>query len=150
MVEKTILIDTREQQPFNFGQIPVFVKTLKTGDYSILGFENEISIERKSIPDLVQTLTRGHQRFKKEIQRSMQMNYFAILIEGSAYGLLTNQWQGSQHTKVSGQTIFKILCTIHHKYKIPFFFAERHIAPSLINTLFDSYLNSKNSIKKES
>ena len=47
-----ILIDTREQRPYKF-DIDTVTGTLTTGDYSICGLENYISIERKTIDDLI-------------------------------------------------------------------------------------------------
>ena len=41
-----IIIDTREQQPWTFRR--PLVTTLKTGDYSVIGFEDVICIERKA------------------------------------------------------------------------------------------------------
>jgi ERCC4-type nuclease len=45
-----ILIDTREQIPFNFSRYGVQTETdaLPVGDYSIPGFEDRVAIERKS------------------------------------------------------------------------------------------------------
>ncbi len=42
----TIVIDSREQRPYQFpGAV---VKTLPTGDYSIVGLTDRVAIERKS------------------------------------------------------------------------------------------------------
>jgi ERCC4-type nuclease len=49
MKEMTIVIDTREQRPFTFENISprpeIVISTLKTGDYSLLGCEDDICIE---------------------------------------------------------------------------------------------------------
>lgn len=42
-----IIIDTREQQPWNFPEHTTAIKKLDTGDYSIEGLENILCIERK-------------------------------------------------------------------------------------------------------
>jgi len=54
----TILVDTREQEPFLFKSYPCWAKRqcLKTGDYSIAGFEELVSVERKSKKDLYTSL----------------------------------------------------------------------------------------------
>jgi len=61
----TVAFDTREQLPFSFQQIHMdrkraFVmtqkRTLQTGDYSIVGYEDRLCVERKSLEDLYHTL----------------------------------------------------------------------------------------------
>ena len=74
-----IAIDTREQLPYVF-DCETELKTLKTGDYSLVGGEHLISIERKSADDLVGSLTAGRERFEKELHRGMALQYFALLL----------------------------------------------------------------------
>lgn len=102
-----VIIDTREQSPFRFTgfradakhkirisrnpdqfkipelHIPTITKTLKTGDYSISGFESEICVERKSLSDLYGTLGGGRDRFERELERMSSMRYAAIVIESN-------------------------------------------------------------------
>jgi len=59
-----ILIDTREQQPYDF-DTPFEMGTIPIGDYSIRGLENHIAIERKELNDLISCLTTGRERFEK-------------------------------------------------------------------------------------
>ena len=40
----TIIVDTREQDPLTFANLPPERRTLPTGDYSVLGFERDFSI----------------------------------------------------------------------------------------------------------
>ena len=54
----TVLVDTREQNPFNFSRFDgwfagVEKKALKLGDYSIAGWEELCVVERKDLSDLV-------------------------------------------------------------------------------------------------
>lgn len=59
----TIIEDTREQTPLTAWPEFVAVKngTLHTGDYSILGWENCFSIERKSLSDFAGTMMGGYE-----------------------------------------------------------------------------------------
>ena len=88
----TIAYDTREQLPFSFQNVRIdrkkaFVmtqrRTLPTGDYSIVGLEDKICIERKSLPDLYQTLGKGRECFMSELKRMQMMDYSAVVIEAS-------------------------------------------------------------------
>ncbi|MDE2097140.1 MAG: ERCC4 domain-containing protein, partial [Patescibacteria group bacterium] len=55
--------------------------TLKSGDYSLLGFENRIAIERKSLSDLFSTLGQGRDRFHRELERLAATDYqFAAVV----------------------------------------------------------------------
>lgn len=77
-----IVIDTREQRPLPFKpDQPCRRATLKTGDYSISGFEDCFTVERKSLPDLVQTLTRGRARFVNELERMKPYKFKGLVIE---------------------------------------------------------------------
>lgn len=43
----TIIVDTREQQPWTFDNYTTASKKLDTGDYSIDGLQHVLAIERK-------------------------------------------------------------------------------------------------------
>ena len=102
----TVIIDTREQAAFRFlnfladakhkrkvkGEdcwytprlfIPTEVGTLRTGDYSIQGFETRIAVERKSLSDLFGTLGAGRDRFVRELERMATMEVAAVVIEAN-------------------------------------------------------------------
>ena len=83
----TIIEDSREQNPLNLGDIrgvEVVRQGLKTGDYSLVGHEDEICFERKSVPDLVGTLIGGHERFLREMDRMKDFQVKYILVEHTA------------------------------------------------------------------
>lgn len=82
-----IIEDSREQSPLDFGGmrgISSVRQGLKTGDYSIQGYEDKICFERKSVADLVGTLIRGHERFLREMERMKNFEVKYILVEHSA------------------------------------------------------------------
>lgn len=83
----TIIEDTREQTPLDFTGyrgVESVRSGLKTGDYSVQGYEDKICFERKSIPDLVGTLIGGHERFLREMDRMKDYEEKYILVEHSA------------------------------------------------------------------
>ena len=82
----TIIVDTREGAPFTFAgmfensersyrprKVAVEHQGLPTGDYSLKGFTNRVTIERKSLPDLMGSLAGKEgvrrDRFKREHER---------------------------------------------------------------------------------
>jgi ERCC4-type nuclease len=90
LVPFTIAVDTREQLPYQFDEVrinrrKVFVwtsiKTLHTGDYSIVGYENKVCVERKTLEDLYYTLIHGRERFVRELERMQEFDRSMIVIE---------------------------------------------------------------------
>lgn len=124
----TVVIDTREQAPFRFQTfisdskhkvrisrnpdvyklrplyIPTEVSTLKTGDYSIQGFESEICVERKSLSDLYGTLGGGRDRFIRELERMSQMTVAAVVIEANCDYALQNP---PRNSKLAPKSVFR-------------------------------------------
>lgn len=82
----TLILDTREQDGLDFSKfrdVDVARQGLKTGDYSIKGYEDAICFERKSVQDLVGTLIGGHERFLREMERMKDFEIKYILVEHS-------------------------------------------------------------------
>lgn len=82
--EIVITTDTREQLTLDFTKfrgVSSVRGTLKTGDYSIQGYDDTICFERKSVQDLVGTLTSGHTRFLREMERMRSFKAKYILVE---------------------------------------------------------------------
>lgn len=88
----TVIIDTREQTPYSFkwcdAHVPTERKALCAGDYSLVGHEKRISIERKTHADAFGSLGRGRRRFRREIEILSQFEYSAIIIECSLQSFL--------------------------------------------------------------
>ena len=146
-----IVIDTREQSPLTFMKSSVVEgsvrKTLKTGDYSIEGMEHLIAIERKSPMDLFQTMGRGNKRFQRELARTINFDYFAILVECSYMDVIKKNFPNSHRTKMRGNVVMDILFTLKFKYGIDVIFAhDRSEATAIIRQTFKTYLANKEKI----
>lgn len=66
----TLLVDTREQNPFNFSRFEgwfagIEKKALRLGDYSVAGLEDTCVVERKDLSDLVHSCTVERNAFIK-------------------------------------------------------------------------------------
>jgi ERCC4-type nuclease len=76
----TIVIDTREQQPWFVDEEHVVAKKLNTGDYSIEGLEDILAIERKkSIAEIANNITES--RFIDVLKRMNNFKYKFMLLE---------------------------------------------------------------------
>lgn len=83
----TIIIDTREQQPWGFEEYVVAHKKLDTGDYSIEGLQDIFAIERKkSINEIANNIVEP--RFKDVLARMGQLKYSFFLLEFSMTDVL--------------------------------------------------------------
>ena len=72
-----VVIDSREQHPLSFSSaVQTEVAALPIGDYSIKGLEDDVVIERKSLGDLLGSITHERERFGKEL-RKMRAARFA-------------------------------------------------------------------------
>jgi ERCC4-type nuclease len=111
-----VAIDQREKLPYAFASIvsdasegrrPVEVATtpafLPSGDYSIVGHEPAIAIERKSLADLYGTLGQHRDRFERELVRLAGMAWAAVVVEAEWSEVL----QGSEHSQLDPKTIYR-------------------------------------------
>lgn len=131
--------DTREQTPLDFKDIEGIEKIeevgLPYGDYTAIchGCPVPIVFERKGFGDLWGTMTSGHDRFKRELQRAKDDNVKLILIIEGSY---TDVWNGFERSKVDGQTMLKKLATMYVKYDLEYIFCEsrRVMARRIVDT----------------
>jgi len=146
----TILIDSREQNPYNFKGEITKVTTIKTGDYSIevigQSLQTEIAIERKSLNDFVGSITSGRERFEKEIVRAKELKYFAIIIECD--------WEDIEnHRYESKMPVNSVLGTITGwsvKYNIPIIVGgKRNRCEDIVKRLLLAYLRYKDKDSKK-
>lgn len=144
-----ILIDSREQRPYEFAGRQVEVKGLKTGDYSVdydgEDLSHKVAIERKSLDDFVGSITTNRERFVKELERAKDLEFFAIVIEGSWDDIDAHRYTSLASPKSITGTILS--WTV--KYNIPIILAgTRQRAEQIVVNYLDAYLRYK-SIKKE-
>lgn len=115
----TIVQDSREQTPLSFHEfrgVETVRSGLKTGDYSIEGYEDQITFERKSVQDLVGTLIGGHQRFLKEMERMQTFKAKYILIEHTPTILFQYCMKHGWEKKFN--TIIQSLLAYAHHYQV--------------------------------
>jgi len=146
-----IIVDTREQVPlFKKG---VVVKKIDTGDYSFIDdgkdYSNEFAIEFKMPCDIFGTISKGHERFNKELDRAQDLKYFAIVIAASRSSLNNKSFEGGYFIrKMKGPVLLKIIDTIHMKRNIPIFMCNgRNEAKSQIKGLITAYLKQNDKTK---
>ena len=140
----TIAVDTREQRPYEFpGAV---VMTLPTGDYSLIGLEDRVAIERKSKADAYGSLGQGRARFRREWERLAALDYAAVVIEDSLPGFL----QRPAHSKMSPVSAVGTLLAWSVRYRVPVFFAgDRAHAQALTGKLLMMYAKYHGEVRSE-
>jgi DNA excision repair protein ERCC-4 len=90
-----VVVDSREQTPLEFRRLASRVGTLATGDYSFVGGEDDFAVERKSIADLVGSLTAGRDRFLRELQRMQAFPFRRLLIVGQESDIVARRYRSN-------------------------------------------------------
>ncbi len=115
-----IVIDTREQEPYAFHpeRAAVVRRALPAGDYSVDGLEGRVAVERKSLDDLVRTLIRDRERFRRELLALSDYEAACVVVEGSLSDVLTKRYRTGAHPfSVLGAVVSIIL-----DHRVPVFF----------------------------
>ena len=147
-----IYIDTREQKPLVFKNVPTERRTLKFGDYA---FSDEkmtckCYIERKSLADFIGSLRPDNlERFRREIERAGEADaYLIVLIDQDINHALSFDYLRNKHskerifkeTKVTPQFIMRKVRKLIQEYPfIQFLFVEgRKESVRVIEKVFKS------------
>jgi ERCC4-type nuclease len=124
-----ILIDTREQLPFSFERFPNWIaserrETLSVADYSVEGMENLIALERKSLADLIGTLTQNRNRFFTMCEKMTNYKWRALIVEAS-YEDIKSPY-ASEFTNAHPNGISGSLDALEAKFGIPIIYTSQH------------------------
>ena len=133
----TIIQDTREQNPWEFSpKVDVEVRTLGVGDYSLKGFTERIVIERKSMSDLMGSMTHGRERFKRELRRMQSYNLAVLVVEGSWQDIIL----GNYRSRMSPASAVGTIVSFIWKYGVmPVLAGTREHAALVAETILRQY-----------
>ncbi len=140
--EYFVVADTREQTPLtplleDCGH-HVISSTLKTGDYSVKGYEDFVAIERKSLDDLVGSLTNGRQRFERELSRGCRLERFCVVVEAPYSDILDKKYRSKAHpASITGS-----IKAFEWRYRCRFYFCnDRYEASRTISRLLHLFVS---------
>ena len=130
-----IKVDSREQLPYEF-ENPSEVGTVSIGDYSIVGLESHIAIERKKLNDLIGCLAAGRERFERELFKGRGLDYFGLVIECSLSDLVNGNYKSEMNPKSAIQSLIDFSV----RYRLPVWFCEsRKYAQRVTESLLVKY-----------
>jgi ERCC4-type nuclease len=125
-----VLIDTREQSPFDFSRFPNWIagekrQKLDAGDYSIQGMENVLALERKSLSDLITTLIQHRLRFFKMCEQLAQYLWRALLVEAS-YEDIKSPYDEECNTMAHPNAVSGTLDALEARFGIPVIYTSQY------------------------
>jgi len=135
LLRPVLIQDSREQKGYgDLFESEYVVDALSVGDYSVVGMTHLISVERKSLQDLLQSLTHERTRFERELARSRALQRFYVVLECSAVNLLQGRFEGK--SQANPRAIWESICCFSVRY-CPFLFATNrwagaHLTESLL------------------
>jgi len=116
----TIVIDTREQEPYSFDSrlVAALRRALPAGDYSVEGLEERVAVERKSLDDFVSTVIHARRRFREELRKLTRYRAACVVVEASVADVLLQRYRGAAHPNaVVGSALSIVL-----DFGVPVFF----------------------------
>lgn len=136
----TILVDQREKAPYRFtgfkanknefGHTSDIHHTLdvdtkrihiKTGDYTIEGHRDLVTVERKSLPDLYGSVGKNRDRFEAEYERMSKIKNSVVVIEASFSDVC---FRPPEPSRMNPRAVIHTLTGWWMKHGVPFFVAD--------------------------
>lgn len=155
--------DTREQSPYAFQgigwdasdgggpgktlTIETVRGTLRSGDYSLVGYESRVAVERKSLADWYGTLGKGRDRFERELERLRSYDFAAVVIEASLTEMATAP---PEFTQLNPKTVYRTFVAWQVRYPVKFIPCDgRRLAEITTFRLLERFLREEMTTKKE-
>lgn len=111
-----VVIDTREQTPLEFLRLPSQRGNLFSGDYSAVGLELLLAVERKTCGDFISCcMNSNRDRFEHELARLRGMKFRRLVIVGTRSEIEAGQYRSNITPKAALAT----LETFQIRYDIP-------------------------------
>jgi ERCC4-type nuclease len=120
-----LMVDTREQLPL-FDPIPrglcIVRDTVPVGDYSILGFQDRICVERKMESDFFTYIGRDRDATVRKLERMAAMDFAALVVEADEYDL----YNPSVPTKMTREHVRGFMRCVRVRYGIHLYCNSSH------------------------
>jgi DNA excision repair protein ERCC-4 len=147
-----IVVDTREQTPWTFeGQGATLVRAkLTAGDYSVVGLERRVAVERKSLDDWCGTVLRERTRFYKELELLRAYDFRCVIIEAGVREIM----EGRYKSQVRPESVLGFIAEISVCQAVPVYLggsrAEAQLLAGALLRMADKKLRGLPEPTKES
>ena len=112
----TVIIDSREQFPFDLTPMCSITEGLATGDYSVRGLEEVVAVERKELGDLISCIGPGRERFKRELQRMKAYPERCVVVEATWADLA----EGKYRSRLNPESATSTVASWIGQFQVPF------------------------------
>lgn len=122
-----IVVDSREQEPYSFNPelVTAIRRALPAGDYSIVGLEHTVAVERKTLDDFVGTVIRSRPRFYRELRRLGSYVRACVVVEANLADVIGGKYRGDANP----QAVLGSALAIAVDFGVPVYFcSNRQIA----------------------
>lgn len=138
-----VIVDSREQLPLDFSRwegVAIEISGLPVGDYALRGLETKAAIERKSIDDLVGSLSSGRDRFETELMKARGYDLFVIVVEASMDDVVQHRYR----SRMLPASVLQSLFTYQARYGVPTLWAgSREGAAYAVKSQLEKYLRER-------
>ncbi|MCY3019477.1 MAG: hypothetical protein NTW87_10685 [Planctomycetota bacterium] len=127
-----VIVDTREKTSFLFQELGNWIagverRNLKVGDYSVVGMETLLALERKSLTDLISTLMQHRASFFASCEQLAQFRWKALLVEAT-YEDIKSPYDEDLCTQAHPNAVSGSLDALEARFGIPVIYASRNRA----------------------
>jgi ERCC4-type nuclease len=167
----TILVDTAEQQPFEFkglradasqgGQllsVPTRLQSLgrhpnSLGDYSMDGWFGVVAVERKAVSDFQGTILGwdgSRDRFMCELENLSALAAPMVVVEGSLHECLTvPEHRSTKDPETNAKILLRTVLGMFQDFHVPFLFCDsRRLAEIATFRFFERFWRKRESERK--
>jgi DNA excision repair protein ERCC-4 len=137
----TVIIDSAEHMGYTFGRFTNWFsgtirKRLPAGDYTLLGMEKEIAVERKTLPDLVNSIIQERGNFISRCEKLSSFKKKCFVIEGTLSSLKTPYAESQAHPNA----VLGSIIAAQERWDIPVHFLDNFLlAEEFVASMLSKY-----------
>jgi len=128
-----VAVDSREVDPVPITRLKTIRKGLYTGDYALAQAEWAAAIERKTVSDLVGSISHDRERFERELVRLRGYPFRRLLIVGTREAIEA----GNYHSNMKPRAVLATLSCFEIRYQVPVTFCA---TPEIAGRQIESWL----------
>ena len=117
-----VVVDTREQTPYLLPGCRISIRKLDAGDYSLEGYADVISVERKSASDFFGSIIQDRDRLEREFERLRSYKFKGLVIEDEELNLLNPSMYGRQ---ITSNSVYGSIIAFEVKYGLHVYYGSR-------------------------
>jgi predicted DNA-binding protein YlxM (UPF0122 family) len=136
-----VVIDSQEHMGYKFERFTNWFsgttrKRLPVGDYSLQEMEEEVIVERKTVPDLVNSIIQDRKDFIEKCKRLSKFRKKCLVIEGSLSSVKTPYEDSQAHPNA----VLGSLLAAQERWDIPVYFLDNFVlAEEFVASMLSKY-----------